>query len=501
MSSTVKYAAAAVVIVIIAALIVISYTGVKSVKSASGVGTTSLAFQLTDPPFVPLGTQALVVDYSSIKVHEIGSNGTATWVNSSQSGSVDLMSLVNLTQTIAELQVSTNSVINQAEFNITSASITVNGTTYPVSVPEPLITANVTGSTSINSTATPSIIVDMSPTVLSIYTSNSTLFVMVPSVRAVIVPGINHGVIRVGAKANLTATDRDYLGRVRPNITITNAQLSENNNYTTISVTVKDNSNASATLQNMLLFGIPSVRVFPYANATASSNSTIGVQPQAPVMSVGVNSTLSTYNNRGYASNGSQSSAGGYNHLSVVINGGVVNVSSNGSLETSTRVEQSASSEAEINQGLFIERFRVLNFRILSNGTLALPFEGGIGRSGRCINPVAATSANASVGGGAASANSSTYVNISIYCLPYNQSGYTLQPGQSVTLTFNGIISFGGECSYPIRPVPLEASPQLVHLPISVYCPITAGVVPGSTYRIVVIGERGAHATANVTAE
>ncbi|MGC9099125.1 MAG: hypothetical protein ACP5HW_01080, partial [Candidatus Micrarchaeia archaeon] len=98
-----------------------------------------------------------------------------------------------------------------------------------------------------------------------------------------------------------------------------------------------------------------------------------------------------------------------------------------------------------INVSLNAEHFGVINFLVSQNGTLVLPFQG-------IINPSA---------------------------LPediqeFNES-YTLGAHSSVVLTYSGPISFARG-----------------HVTIS--------VIPGEGYKVVVVGNEGAHASANITA-
>ena len=510
MANKVIYIGAAVVVIAILVGVLVE-SGVLA--GATGTGKGNIALQLTDPPQVPSGTQSLVVTYSSAQLHLLNKNGTSTWVNSSQSGSADLLSLVNLTQTIASFSVAANVMITQARFNVTSAKITVNGTTYPVAVPEPEITANVTSNSSVNSTS--SVVVDLSPTVITIFTSNSTLFVMVPSVRAVLVPGLPPANIHIGAKGNLTVRDRDELEHIRPNMRITGAALSVNGNVTSLSVTVVDDSNQSVRLKQVVLRGTPSVVVA--LNDSVTANSTI--QAQMPLATVGSNASVnaSTYPGNIYASGNLNSRDGGgmmnggaesSDHVSALINGRMEDLgnamAANLSLGTSGVCQ--GECQNEVRQSYIISRFAMLDFIVLANGTLALPYSyihplPEPYAVEACVHPVESAGVNASAGS-AVNITGGAYVSPAVYCLPYNESGYLLQPGQSVTLTFNGRIGFGGVCEPPPPGVaePMVRTTTLPNIPIWRWCPFSVGIVPGENYTIDVTGTRGAFAATTVTA-
>ena len=81
-------------------------------------GQTGFFIMLTDPPNVPKGTTLLEVTYSNIQLHNVASDGTANWVAAQESGKVDLLSLVNVAQTIASLNLPTGSTVDKLQFTI-----------------------------------------------------------------------------------------------------------------------------------------------------------------------------------------------------------------------------------------------------------------------------------------------------------------------------------------------------------------------------------------------
>lgn len=253
--------------------------GGGSQGSNSG-GTPSLyqgtvAVKLTDPPQVPVGTSALVVSYSSVSVHMSGTAGSG-WISSSASGSVNLMALVNVSQVVGLVKVPTGSNVNIIRFNVSSAKITINGTTYNVTVPNNQLQANLQQSATVNGTTT--VLVDLVPTIVTIYTNSSMVFILIPSLRAVAsgsAPADANASISVGERENVNSTEHAYLQRTRPNVTITGATLSRSaGNVTNFALTVKDNSNSSVNLLHVGFVGNVSAAV-SQAGITADINYTI----------------------------------------------------------------------------------------------------------------------------------------------------------------------------------------------------------------------------------
>ncbi|MGC8969741.1 MAG: DUF4382 domain-containing protein, partial [Conexivisphaera sp.] len=121
---------AVAVVVVIAAVAGVAYYA--TVMRAPTVGSSAYAVALTDPPIVPAGTTALIVNYNGVAVHteEHG------WVaNASATGSVNLLALQNLSLVIANVEVPANSTVNEVRLYVSNATIMVNGTTYPVMLP------------------------------------------------------------------------------------------------------------------------------------------------------------------------------------------------------------------------------------------------------------------------------------------------------------------------------------------------------------------------------
>ncbi len=406
----------AIVLVLVAAAVILILP-----PSASGSTGGLVALQLTDPAQVPAGASALVVSYSSLQVHLSNAGNESGWVSAAGSGSVDLLGVINLSQTIGTVSISANATIDMVRFNVTSATITVNGTTHNVTVPSGAITAHVQGATSLGGNA--SILVELSPVVASIITNTSTIFVLAPSVRAVVVGGgSNSATLHVGAKASLTENDSAELERSRPNVSITSASLSVSSaNVTHFSITLKDNSNASVAIKHVGLKGNIGVQ-YNSSKLVASADAFV-----ANMTSRISNSSFCTAAN---ASQGGEAGAGISSEQQDRIESLLRN-SSLGSQVPDFELNIGAGETVSINSSIctpaglanftsHLQQFvlnrsmevqaeqsdrQIMSFSVQSNGTLSVPL------------------------------GTEDFENSS--------QSYTLQPGQSVTLSFNGAVSFG----------------------------------------------------------
>ncbi|MEM0149902.1 MAG: DUF4382 domain-containing protein, partial [Candidatus Micrarchaeaceae archaeon] len=271
-------------IIIIVAIVVLVQPHKASVSTTTipSVLSGTLTFQLTDPPEVPSGTQALVISYASLSAHYTARNGTSSWVSAQGSGSVNLLSTINASQIIGKASMPLNVTVDMVRFNITSAAITIDNVTYNVTVPSQQLIVHVTNANRINGTN--SALIDFTPVVATIYTSNSTIFVLVPSVRAIVLGSSKASAsAQVGATIGINATEKHELELSRPNITISSATLSQNGNTTSLSITVVNNANASVNIKHIAIFGNESVRVNYKGRVAAIENNMIEVHNDVQV--------------------------------------------------------------------------------------------------------------------------------------------------------------------------------------------------------------------------
>ncbi|MDE1810733.1 MAG: ArsR family transcriptional regulator [Candidatus Micrarchaeota archaeon] len=222
------------------------------------LGSTYVPVSITDPPQVPFGTEALYINYSSLSVHT-GGAGNGTWIPMNSSGRLDLMSLINESQVIGGASMRVNSRIDAVRFNISSASIEVNNLTYPVSTASRQITAFVSGNSTVK--ANYGVMLDFSPVVTTIYTDNSTLFLMLPSAKAVVAEGQGErmtrtqyqGMIERQVRSPLKPSQAALLFRANPTIKVSGVLLSSSQNRTSLSVTLDNNGSRSITVRGVLL--------------------------------------------------------------------------------------------------------------------------------------------------------------------------------------------------------------------------------------------------------
>lgn len=232
----------------------------------------SAPIMITDPAQVPAGTSALVFTYSNVQVNSTGPSGSQ-WINANGSGSVNLIAVLNRSQVMAYANVTENSTLSQVRLLVNSVKITVNGTSYSVPVSNPQLTLTLSGNTT--ASVGSGILIDYTPTVSPAWNANATVFVRVPSGKAVVTGNINSSTsTNVGFAFPITATAKASLAAVTPNLTITNATLMASGNRTVVSVTVKNNGNQSVTMSNLVLYGTQNVSATAALSVAAGANLT-----------------------------------------------------------------------------------------------------------------------------------------------------------------------------------------------------------------------------------
>ncbi|MGC8478452.1 MAG: hypothetical protein ACP5NE_00795 [Candidatus Micrarchaeia archaeon] len=250
MANLKKIIYALIVIIVLAGIAVVLNSSSKSIQIPI---SNAFVLQLTDPPQVPAGTQALYMSYSGLQLHQLGMGNSTGFIEVNESGTVNLLSLINFTQTIGVANIKPNETFNFVRFNITSAKIEVNNVTYNVSVPNNRLSVRISN----YNTSAKGVLIDITPSILEIYSANQTIFLMVPSARAVVIgPSlVNSSSVKVGYKARKVEQENKSLESAKPNISIVSASIAESGNITAITAQVKNNGNSTVVLKGLMVFG------------------------------------------------------------------------------------------------------------------------------------------------------------------------------------------------------------------------------------------------------
>ena len=228
----------------------------KTGLNGPGGNSIPMVIQITDPPNVPNGTTSLNLTYSGFSFHVInnGETNPGTWVNASVSGTVDLLSLVNVSRTVALVQLPNGSSVDYIKFNITRVTINVNGSNYPVLLENSILTIPLTGGGTLENLS--STLLELSPTIHEETNGTTIQFVLVPSATGIVrSTGVATDETQIGSERQLSSSDQRDLGGAYGNISISSAFLTVAGNTTSMSLTIRNNGNVSVILTGITVEG------------------------------------------------------------------------------------------------------------------------------------------------------------------------------------------------------------------------------------------------------
>ena len=171
-------------------------TSSQSVSSSSSSqenygtgGSGTLAVMMTDPPTVPDGVTNVYINYSDVEVHFSNAANQTGWTDLNSNGSIDLMSVVNESQTIASTNI-TSGRFNGLRFNVTSAVVTFNGENYTADLvyQEHTLYVWIPGGIVVTNGQTSGAMIDLSPTVLLLGNTTDPTFAFIPAATGYTLP-------------------------------------------------------------------------------------------------------------------------------------------------------------------------------------------------------------------------------------------------------------------------------------------------------------------------
>jgi hypothetical protein len=213
---------------------------------SSLLAPVTLSIRLTDPPTVPEGTMSLNLTYSSLQLLVGAKNGSVYIVKSldvNTSGTVNLLSIQNVSQTVAIAKVQNGSLIYSIDFVIESVSIDINGTVYPV---QPVLngdTLKVVFYPPANIEGDSVALVQISPVVVK----TATGYQMIPTTVAI----VKHEKVEneaVGQTHKLKDTEESELNEARALLFAKLESISVSGNVTSFTILVNNTGRVPASL-------------------------------------------------------------------------------------------------------------------------------------------------------------------------------------------------------------------------------------------------------------
>lgn len=161
----------------------------STLSGATEPGFGALSVLLTDPPTVPNGVTAVYLTYNDLGIHVSGAANETGWYPLNSKGTIDLMSIINVSQTISATNVQSG-VFNAIGFNITSVTATFNSKNYSASLvyQQHMLIVPIAGGISISKGQISVALIDLTPTVLLLGDPTNPNFAFVPEARGYIIP-------------------------------------------------------------------------------------------------------------------------------------------------------------------------------------------------------------------------------------------------------------------------------------------------------------------------
>lgn len=268
-------------------------------------GQSVMVVQLTDPPIVPAGTTSLNLTYSGISLlasepvtttfttSSVSSSGSATStvtstgtrtetdvmsqpqsVATGQSGTVNLLKLQNISETLASANLPNGSTIYSVSFDVSSISITINGSTSAVTLATGGSSLLVTLARPVSLQGTSAMLVDLTPTIVN----TTSGYQMIPSAVGIVTSNVSGQEQHIGHEQSLSNQDNQEINHAMGQANATLLSLSASGNVTTLEVLVNNTGNANFSLVAIGVQGNFTTQV--PACSTYTSNTTSNSREQ-----------------------------------------------------------------------------------------------------------------------------------------------------------------------------------------------------------------------------
>jgi uncharacterized protein DUF4382 len=233
-----------------------SVSGTGSTTTRQQGSTGDFAMMATDPPVVASGVTAASVTYSSIAVHSAGSGNASGWVQINDTGSINLMSSANVSQTIAAAKIQSGTY-DMLRLGIQSASVTYHNQVYAATVASSSITARLQSDVQVSSAQSSAAIVDLRTFVINSANASTPQFVFSACARATTVPQgqVASSSLQVRAQTHLEGSWWvAFKDQTSTNISISAATLTSGS----LGLQMKNTGNDTANIQTVIITPVSS---------------------------------------------------------------------------------------------------------------------------------------------------------------------------------------------------------------------------------------------------
>lgn len=170
----------------------ISTISSTSVTSQQMNSTGTLAILITDPSIIPNGVTAVYFNYSKIEIHASGTNNQSGWEDLPASGALNLLAVLNSTETIAAVNISSG-LFNSIRFNMTSVFVTFQNENYSAYFENQkhTLVLPIVGGIDVKGGQTSGALIEMMPTILLVGNDTDPAFAFIPEARGFVLPALS----------------------------------------------------------------------------------------------------------------------------------------------------------------------------------------------------------------------------------------------------------------------------------------------------------------------
>jgi len=217
---------------------------------------------LTNPPVAPEENTLLDLSYSGVLLHVTYPDGMTEWLPVNASGTVNMSSLTNMTQTIASTVVPVGSTVDQVQFDMAEVIARVNGSDHNVTPLSNSLVVNVNEGNV--SQPLSGVLLDFNPTLARTQAANDEgdsvdNYVMIPSAAAISVTEISETQAEVDTVFQLKEDHRSQLASVeeefKKNVNFVTASMSVEGDTTNLAVTIKNEGTDASRVFGITLHG------------------------------------------------------------------------------------------------------------------------------------------------------------------------------------------------------------------------------------------------------
>ncbi|HLI46682.1 MAG TPA: DUF4382 domain-containing protein [Geobacterales bacterium] len=225
-------------------------------QNIASVSNFNFVLSITDPPITIEGVNAIYLQYGNVLLHKVGGDN---WLSINNSGSVELIGLVNSAQILAANNIE-NGDYDMIRFTNITATVAYYGQNYTALTPSNELLVDINPVLSVRNGVVSTLLIDMIPRVV-LSEGNNTSFLLIPFAKAFVANDPSNFLVNVnknkipdimksGLKIQIKYEAIQNISSLRGDLVISNASI----NPQRISITLTNNGSSQIELKLLLIY-------------------------------------------------------------------------------------------------------------------------------------------------------------------------------------------------------------------------------------------------------